>query len=247
MEAEQKHGSVTIDRELATGRLADYLRREGRVPEDEAHRRAGEMVTLLGGSAVIVAAGGKALAEGWWLFGLRGLLAIGFGILALAEPLAALGAFVLLFGVWAFVDGVDALVLAARGWRSWQVVILGLIGVSVGVFTFFRPGITAFGLYAAVAAWAIARGMLELAMAIELRREIKGDVWLIVGGIASVLFGVLMILLPWVGVLALAWLIGVYALLFGAIMCALSLRLRRLSHEAPRPAAPLHAPTPQPT
>lgn len=186
----------------------------------------------------------RAMASNWWLLALRGALAIIFGILTLVEPIAALTAIVFVFGVWAFIDGINALAVSITGWRSWQLLLGGLVGIAVGLFTFFRPGITAVGLYAAVAAWAIARGILEIAVAIELRKEIEGELWLVLAGIASIVFGVLMILLPVAGVLAIAWLIGVYALLFGCLMVALSLRVRRILHEHPR--VPTIGATPQP-
>ena len=249
MENEQKcaHcGGVTLDQEAATARLSDYLKRQRGTSDDEARRRADEIVTLLGGGAAVSLAPIGALAEHWWLFALRGVLAIIFGVLALVEPLAALAAFVLVFGVWAFIDGIDALALALSGWRSWQLVLAGLVGIAAGLFTFFRPGITAFALYAAIAAWSIARGILEIVVAIDLRKQIRGEWWLIAAGIASVLFGVLMIVLPVACVLALAWLIGVYALSFGVLMVGLSMRLRQRHQRAERESTRIGAPTIQP-
>jgi uncharacterized membrane protein HdeD (DUF308 family) len=198
-----------------------------------------------GGGALRMPAVG-ALASNWWLFALRGVLAIAFGILALVHPLAALTAFVLVFGIWAFIDGVDALVVGLSGWRSWKLALGGAIGIAVGVFTFFKPGIAALGLYAAVAAWSVFRGVLEIAVAIELRKVIRGEVWLVFAGVASILFGVLMIALPAAGVLALAWLMGIYALLFGGLMLALAVRLRKLHRGTEREERPLRTPTIQP-
>lgn len=249
MENEQRCascGGVTLDQEAATARLSDYLRRDRGTSPEEARRRADEIVTLLGGGAAMALAPIGALAAHWWLFALRGVLAIVFGVLALVQPLAALAAFVLVFGVWAFIDGIDALALALSGWRSWQLVLAGLVGVAAGLFTFFRPGITAFALYAAVAAWAIARGILEIVVAIELRKQIRGEFWLVAAGIASVLFGVLMIVLPVAGVLALAWLIGVYALSFGILMVGLAMRLRQRHRRAEREPTRIGMPTIQP-
>jgi uncharacterized membrane protein HdeD (DUF308 family) len=240
-------GSVTVDGKDARVRLSDYLKRAAGVSDpDEADRRADEIMTVLGGGGAFALRAAGALAANWWLFALRGLLAVVFGVLTLAQPLAALAAFVLLFGVWAFIDGIDALALAVSGWRSWQLVLVGLVGVGAGVFTFFRPGITAIGLYAAVAGWSIARGILEIGLAIELRKQVRGELWLVFGGIASILFGVLLIALPLAGLLALAWLIGVYALSFGFIMIGLSLRLRRWGRAAPQAKMPLGRPSLQP-
>jgi uncharacterized membrane protein HdeD (DUF308 family) len=189
------------------------------------------------------------LVEHWWLFLIRGLLAIVFGVLAMMQPLAALAALVLVFGVWALIDGVHALALAISGEaRSWPMALAGLAGVGIGIFTFYRPGITALGLYAAVAAWSIAHGVFEIVVAIDLRKTIQGEVWLILGGIASIIFGVLLIVLPTSGVLALGWLIGLYALVFGAIMLALAFRLRDVHSKLQRGERVITgAPTPQPT
>jgi uncharacterized membrane protein HdeD (DUF308 family) len=224
-----------VDRAHARNRLADYLKREGQLGDEEAGRRADEMVLLLAGAGPMLAVGAtSALTSNWWLVLVRGLIAILFGIFALASPLAALVAFVLVFGVWAFIDGIDTLALAVSGWRSWQLFIVGLVGIGIGLLTFFRPGYTAIGLYTAVAAWAIARGILEIAVAIELRKQIKGELWMVLAGVVSIVFGVLLVVLPAAGVLALAWLMGVYALVFGVLMFALSLRLRHVHKETAR-------------
>jgi uncharacterized membrane protein HdeD (DUF308 family) len=175
----------------------------------------------------------EGLQPSWGLLALRGVLALLFGVLALVQPLTALTALVILFGVWAFVDGVSAFALFFGGWRAWQLIIVGFVGIGVALLTFFRPGITAVGLFAAIATWAIVRGLFEIALAVKLRRRVEGEGWLIFGGIMSILFGVLMIVLPLAGILALAWLIGFYALLFGAAMIGLSMRLYRHEHRPP--------------
>jgi uncharacterized membrane protein HdeD (DUF308 family) len=227
--------------------VSGYLKRETGASAEDADHRADDIVSLLGGGVgVLTLAPIDTLATHWWLFTVRGVLAIVFGILTLVQPLAALVAVVLIFGVWAFIDGINALALALSGWRSWQLVLAGLVGIGAGLFTFFRPGITAVALYTIVAAWAIARGILEIVVAIELRKRIKGELWLALAGIASILFGVLMIVLPVAGVLALVWLIGAYALAFGAILLALSLRLRQRLHRTERGRHPAGVPTIQP-
>jgi uncharacterized membrane protein HdeD (DUF308 family) len=173
------------------------------------------------------------LRPSWGLLTLRGVLAILFGVLALVHPMSALVALVILFGIWAFVDGVSALALFFGGWRSGWLLVVGLLGIGAGVLTFFRPGITAVGLFVVVASWAILRGIAEIALAVRLRRRIEHEGWLIFGGISSIIFGVLMIALPVVGVLALAWLIGVYALMFGGTMIGLAVRVHRMEQGPP--------------
>jgi uncharacterized membrane protein HdeD (DUF308 family) len=110
--------------------------------------------------------------------------------------------------------------------RSWQLVVIGFLGIAAGLITLFRPGITALGLYALIAGWAIARGIVEIVLAIELRREIRGEGWMIVAGVSSIFFGILLIALPAAGVVALIWLIAFYAFWFGAMMLLVGFRLR---------------------
>jgi uncharacterized membrane protein HdeD (DUF308 family) len=223
--------------------VAAFLQREIHLPDEEARVRASELVRRLGlGTLASVAA---PLVQNWWLFLLRGLLAILFGVLTLVQPAAALAALVFVFGVWAFIDGVNALTLAIAGRRSWQLVIVGLIGIAAGAITFWRPGLTALGLYALFAGWSIARGIVEIAMAVRLRDEVRGEVWMVLGGLISIAFGVLLIVLPASGVLAVAFLIGIYALLYGLIEIALSFRLRGVRERARHLGVPT-TPAPQP-
>ena len=241
-------GAVTVDRARAKDRLSDYLKREGGLGDEEAGRRADEIVGMMAGGPGTFALGiTSAMTSSWWLFLLRGILAVLFGIFALVSPMAAFGALVLVFGVWAFIDGIDALAMSIGGWRSWQFLVAGLVGIGVGILTFFRPGFTALALYAAIAAWSIARGILEIAVAIELRRAIHNELWMVLAGITSIIFGVLLIILPAAGMLALAWLIGIYALVFGLMMVALALRLRGVHQRVDERRAPhVVPPAPQP-
>lgn len=230
----------------AERRISAYLHNEMALPAPEAEARAAQLTRLMDPVRGVAGRFVGTLASNWWLIALRGALAIVFGVLALMQPLTALAALVLVFGVWAFIDGISALAVAIGGWRSWQLALAGLVGIAVGLFTFFRPGITALGLYAAIAAWSIARGILEIVVAIEMRKAIAGEGWLVLAGIASIVFGVLMILLPLEGVLALAWLIAVYALLFGGLQLALGFKLQRLQRRV-TPAPSLRSGIPQPT
>lgn len=170
------------------------------------------------------------LRRNWWAIALRGLLAIVFGVLVFFYPRDAIAVLVLLFGAYAAVDGVFAIlsaVLAASAHeRWWGFVVEGILGLAIGALTFFRPGMTAFALYLVIACWAIATGIVEIVTAVRVRASIANEIMLLVGGIASVLFGILMIVFPVVGALAVIWLIGFYAILFGALMIAFALRVR---------------------
>jgi len=170
------------------------------------------------------------LRHNWWAILLRGILAIVFGLLVVFYPGAAIVALVILFGAYAAVDGVFAIisaVLAAEAHERWWPFILeGIAGLAIGAITFFRPETTALALYLLIAAWAIITGVLEIIAAIRVRLAIANEIWLLIGGICSIVFGILMIVFPMVGALALIWVIGSYAILFGILMIAFSLRVR---------------------
>jgi uncharacterized membrane protein HdeD (DUF308 family) len=175
------------------------------------------------------------LARNWWVLVVRGVLAIVFGILAFVLPGATLAALVILFGAFMLVDGLFALVTAWR--RSerrmswWPVVLEGLAGIAIGVITFYWPGVTAFALLYLIAAWAFVTGIFEIAAAIRLRKEIRGELFLALIGVASILFAVLVVLFPGEGAVAIVWAIGAYAVVFGILLVVLGLRLRRLHVE----------------
>jgi uncharacterized membrane protein HdeD (DUF308 family) len=172
------------------------------------------------------------LTRHWWLITLRGVAVIIFGILAFAWPELTLLTLVLLFGAYALVDGILGIItgIAAKGVREqWWVMILGgVAGIIVGVLTFLWPGITALVLLYIIAAWALITGILEIVFAIQLRRLISHEWLMILAGILSILFGLLLVLLPGPGALSLIWLIGAYALVFGIAQIVFSLRLRSI-------------------
>jgi uncharacterized membrane protein HdeD (DUF308 family) len=170
------------------------------------------------------------LARNWWVLALRGVFAIIFGILALVWPLTALFMLVLLFGAYALVDGIFAVIAGissiGHDRRWWAVLLEGLAGIIIGVLTFFWPGNTALILLYFIAAWALITGILEIVAAIQLRRVITNEWALALGGVLSIVFGVLLFLFPGTGALSLVWLIGAYAIIFGISLIILAFRLR---------------------
>lgn len=175
------------------------------------------------------------LARNWWALALRGVVAILFGLAAFVWPGLTLAVLVALFGAYALVDGIFALAAAVRAVqqhnRWWPLLLVGVAGIAAGVLTFFYPGITAVALLVIIAAWAIVTGIFELITAIELRRHISGEWLLGLSGIASILFGILLIAQPGAGALALVWLIGIYAIVFGLLELGLAFRLRSMQEE----------------
>ena len=176
------------------------------------------------------------LSRGWWMLLLRGLVAIAFGVLTWMQPGISLAALILLFGAFALADGLLGVWTAVTGRKeheNWGLLLLGgLVGIGIGLLTFLAPGLTALALLFYIAIWAIATGVLEIAAAIRLRKEIQGEWLLILGGLASVAFGLMLIGRPGAGALAVLWLIAAYAVAFGLILVLLAFKVRGLAQRA---------------
>jgi uncharacterized membrane protein HdeD (DUF308 family) len=183
------------------------------------------------------------LARNWWVLALRGVLAIVFGVLAFVNPGLTLSTLIRLFGAYSLVDGVFAIVAglraAQRHERWWPFALEGLASIAVGIVVFLMPLAAAFALLMIASAWSIVTGILRIAAAIRLRREIKGEWLLILNGLLSVAFGVVIAIVPGAGLVTLVWLIGMYAIVFGVILVALGFRLR--GHGATVAAGPARA------
>ena len=174
----------------------------------------------------------ETLKRHWWVPVLRGVVAIIFGMMAFVYPGLTVAVLVTLFGAWVLVDGIFR-VIGAIGHRSsdeeWGFdLIIGILGIIIGFLTFHAPAITALALVIYIAAWALMIGATEIAVAIKLRREIKGEWLLILMGLASIIFAVLLLWNPIPGALALVWLIGSYAIVFGVLGIIFGFRLRSL-------------------
>jgi uncharacterized membrane protein HdeD (DUF308 family) len=182
------------------------------------------------------------LARNWWAVALRGLAGILFGIITFVSPAISLAALVLLFGAYAFADGVLSIVSAVRrrgADRWWLLLLQGIVGIAAGVVTWLWPGITAITLLFVIAAWALAGGALQVAAAIRLRKVITGEWLLGLSGVLSIALGVLLVAFPGPGALALVIWIGAYAFVFGILLMVLGFKLRGL--RSPRAHQPAHS------
>ena len=174
----------------------------------------------------------ETLKRHWWVPVIRGIAAIVFGIIAFVYPGLTIATLVLFFGAWVLIDGIFRIV-GAIGHRAsdsdwgWQLVI-GLLGIVVGLLTFHAPQITALALVIYVAAWALMIGASEIAAAVKLRREIKGEWFLILMGLASIVFAILLLWNPVAGAAAVIWLIAWYAVVLGVLAIFFGFRLRTL-------------------
>jgi uncharacterized membrane protein HdeD (DUF308 family) len=169
-------------------------------------------------------------ASHWWVLLLRGIFAVLFGLMALFLPGLTLVTLILLCGFYFILDGMMALLIGGRA-HTWTLLGVGVLGIIAGVLTFIFPGLTGFSLLILIAAWAIVTGIFEVIAAIRLRKEISNEWMLIIGGAISVLFGVVLLTNPAAGALAMIWVIGAYAIVFGITMCVLAFRLRQMPHQ----------------
>src|SRR5437870_11288934 len=174
----------------------------------------------------------ETLKRHWWVPVIRGLVAIVFVVIAFTHPVMAAATLVLFFGGWVLVDGVFR-VAGAIGHRGsdpdWGFnLVIGILGIIIGFLTFHAPGITALALVIYIGAWALMIGATEIALAIKLRREIKGEWLLILMGLVSIVFAIMLLWNPLPGALALVWLIASYAIVFGFLGIILGFRLRSL-------------------
>ena len=191
------------------------------------------------------AGGGHVPAANWGWFLLRGVLAIGLGIVSILFPVSALFTFTMFFAAYAFVDGVASLVSGFKGARRkedrwWALILRGVVGIAVGALFLLMPIATTISYavvsLAVVAAWSILTGVLELSAAIRLRKEIKGEWLLGLSGLLSILLGlaipVIMMTNPLATILSVAWVVGIYALAAGVALIVQAFRLKSKAAEA---------------
>jgi uncharacterized membrane protein HdeD (DUF308 family) len=181
------------------------------------------------------------LAQNWWAVALRGVFAILFGLIALLVPGATILSLVLFFSAYMLVDGIFGIVAAVRAARQgerWGLLILeGVLNIAVGVIAFLMPGLTVIAFVLLLAAWSLVSGGLMLGAAFRLSRE-HGRGWLALGGVVSIIFGVLLAIAPVIGAVVLTWWFGAYALMFGIALLVLAFKLRARKDDVPRTAGP---------
>ena len=170
------------------------------------------------------------LARSWWMLALQGLVALLFGVLAVLWPGLTLLWLMALFAAYAIISGGAALYGAVknrtmdRGW--WLILLLGLVSVAAGVLAIFYPGLTALALVLLMGANALITGVLQIAVAIRLRKMVGNEWLLVLTGVASIVFGVVVLVFPGAGALALVWLISFYAVLSGILLLSLAFRVK---------------------
>jgi uncharacterized membrane protein HdeD (DUF308 family) len=187
-------------------------------------------------SAALSDAMSSALAKNWWAVALRGVAAVLFGLFALFLTGPTMLSLVLVFGAYSLVDGVFAIVSAVRAARRrerWILLVLsGLVSLVAAAAAILWPSITVVAFVLVVAAWSMLSGFLSLAAALRLNKA-HGRIWMAIGGIASIIFGVLLVIAPMIGAVVLTWWLGAYALVFGVTLLVLAFKLRRRREDIP--------------
>ena len=179
----------------------------------------------------------------WWMMVLRGFAGLAFGLAACGWPAFTGAALMPIFGAYALVDGAVAvgagLTRRGRTGRRWAFLAEGLLGITIGAVALVSLALTALSVTYLIAAWAALTGVVEIAAATQLRREIDDEWLLALGGFASLIVGVLMALQPASGGVAVVWSIGWYALVFGGVLIVWGLRLKGLYDRHQRETEPL--------
>lgn len=168
--------------------------------------------------------------QNWWLLVIRGVAALTFGTLALLWPEAVLEVLVIIFGTFFFVDGLLLSIYAFRNRLnigSWFGMLLtGLVGIAAGGVALLWPEVTAVAFILLFAIWAIVSGLLQTMIALPLRRHINGGALWVVAGMLTLVVGLMVFFWPRASLVALTWLIGCYAIVYGFFMIWLGLRAK---------------------
>lgn len=163
----------------------------------------------------------------WWLLAIRGVAAILFGLAAFVWPGLTLEFLVVLFAIYALVDGVLSIfVFVRRAGQSPSMLVQGIVGIAAGVIALLLPGLASLSLVLLIAAWAILTGVAEIALTFRIRERLTVELLWVLAGIASIVFGTLLVVFPSAGALALVWFIGGYAMFIGVLLVILGFSLR---------------------
>lgn len=170
------------------------------------------------------------LFKNWWVLLLKGILLIIFGVLSFLNPGATIAALVYWFAVFVMLDGAISVIAVMMKWKTeedkWLILAEGLISLLFGLLIFRSPDSFATFVGFLIGFWAIFIGIARIAMAIQLRKEIEGEGWLILSGVLSVLFGIIVFARPGVGVTTVLWMAGIFAILIGILLVLLSFKLK---------------------
>jgi uncharacterized membrane protein HdeD (DUF308 family) len=187
----------------------------------------------------------ETLLRSWWMLALRGAITIAFGLLAMVWPGPMMLWLVALFAAYALLAGAVWAYGSVRNRNNdehwWILLILGLVSIGAGVIAIVHPALTALVLILLIGANALVTGGLDVVIALRMRKFIRGEALLILSGIASIGFGIIVFFNPFIAAVTLVWLISIYAIVSGALLLACAIRVRswsRINAGRSSPAAP---------
>ncbi len=173
----------------------------------------------------------KSLSRSWWMLTLKGILLIIFGLFAFFSTTITAATLALYFAILIIIDGVFTIVAAIRSWQDeedhWLILAEGILSLIIGTLLFLSPGLTLLIVSFTIAFWFIFIGISRIAMAIQIRKEIEGEGWMILGGVLMVAFGCIIFARPALGYESLTWLIGMFCFLAGIVILMVSFRIRK--------------------
>ena len=175
-------------------------------------------------------------SRNWWVYVVRGVLALIFGMYAWFMPGVAMRVLLMFFGIFVLIEGIFAIAgsIAGRKYSElwWIVLLEGIAGLALGLLTLIRPGFVATGIIIFIAVWAIWGGVFRIIAAIRLRRELDSEWLLAFGGVVSILFGLMLFRHPGTGIVAISWLIGFFASMFGVLLISFGIKAKKFQKEA---------------
>ena len=176
----------------------------------------------------------KTLLNNWWIIALKGALLIIFGILAFMNPGTTFAILLTWFAAFLFMDGILSLVSVLRNWKQqedkWLFVLEGVLNIVLGILIFRNPGAYTLITIFLMAFWSIFSGVSRIALAIQLRKEIEGEGWLALSGVLSIMFGVIIIAKPGIGVATFIYMIAIFAILIGLLLILLGFKVKKTGH-----------------
>ncbi len=176
------------------------------------------------------------LARNWWALAVRGVFALVFAVLAIVLPGITLLSLVLLFAAYMLADGIFAIVAgirAASRHERWGLLLLeGIVDIAAGILAVLWPVASVLAFVLILGAWGVVSGIVMASAAFRLHLA-HGRWLMLLGGVVSVIWGLLVVFFPFAGALVLTWWLAGYALVFGITLLALAFRLRRRHHEQP--------------
>jgi uncharacterized membrane protein HdeD (DUF308 family) len=174
----------------------------------------------------------QSVLKNWWVLTLKGVLLIIFGIIAFMNPGVTFAILLTWFGVFLIIDGVLSLINVLSNWKGaedkWMFVLEGLVNIVLGILIFRAPAAYTIVAVFFMGFWSIFSGVSRIALAIQLRKEMTGEGWLALSGVLGILFGIIIISNPAIGVATFMYVLAFFALAIGLLLVLLSFKVKNV-------------------